>query len=143
MATWHIHPPLAVLYAGLIVYSGRGTPSKRRRHRENMRKLMVLAAMLAMVLVSAAPALAQGDVGDVNLGDDQFNVGDETVYSAGSQNIIGSFDVTATQSATSVAVAAGGDNAVANATIDQSQDISVTQTNRSFNNVWVPWWWWF
>jgi hypothetical protein len=108
-----------------------------------MRKLMVLAAMLAMVLVSAAPALAQGDVGDVNLGDDQFNVGDETVYSAGSQNIIGSFDVTATQSATSVAVAAGGDNAVANATIDQSQDISVTQTNRSFNNVWVPWWWWF
>jgi hypothetical protein len=106
-----------------------------------MRKLMVLAAMLAMVLVAAAPALAQGDVGDVNAGDDQFNVGDETVFSAGSQNIIGTFDVTASQSATSVAVAAGGDNAVAHATIDQSQDISVTQTNRSFNNVWFPWWW--
>jgi hypothetical protein len=94
-----------------------------------------------MMLVAAAPAFALGDVGDVNQGDDQFNVGDETVFSAGSQNIIGTFDATASQSATSVAVAAGGDNAVANATIDQSQDISVTQTNRSFNNVWVPWWW--
>jgi hypothetical protein len=108
-----------------------------------MRKLMVLAAMLAMVLVAAAPAFALGDVGDVNAGDDQFNVGDETVFSAGSQNIIGSVDVTATQNATAVSVATGGDNAVASAEIDQSQDISVTQTNRSFNNVWVPWWWWF
>ena len=106
-----------------------------------MRKLMVLVAVLAMMLVAAAPALAQGDVGDVNLGDDQFNVGDETVYSAGSQNIIGTFDVTASQSATATATATGGDNAVAVAEIDQSQDISVTQTNRSFNNVWVPWWW--
>jgi hypothetical protein len=106
-----------------------------------MRKLMVLAAMLAMVLVAAAPAFALGDVGDVNAGDDQFNVGDETVFSAGSQNIIGSVDVTATQNATAVSVATGGDNAVASAEIDQSQDISVTQTNRSFNNVWVPWWW--
>src|SRR5918998_1346402 len=34
---------------------------------------MLLAAMLAMVLAAAAPALAQGDVGDVNQGDDQFN----------------------------------------------------------------------
>jgi hypothetical protein len=106
-----------------------------------MRKVMVLAAMLAMMLAAAAPAFAQGDVGDVNAGDDQFNVGDETVFSAGSQNIIGSFDATASQSATTVSVATGGDNAVAVATIDQSQDISVTQTNRSFNNVWVPWWW--
>jgi hypothetical protein len=106
-----------------------------------MRKLMVVAAMLAMMLATAAPALAQGDVGDINRGDDQFNVGDETVFSAGSQNIIGSVDVTATQNATATATATGGDNAVASAEIDQSQDISVTQTNRSFNNVWVPWWW--
>ncbi len=106
-----------------------------------MRKLMVLAAMLAMVLAAAAPALAQGDTGDVNLGDDQFNVGDETVFSAGSQNIIGTFDASASQSATATASATGGDDAVAVATVDQSQEVSVTQTNRSFNNVWFPWWW--
>ncbi len=106
-----------------------------------MRKLMVVAAMLAMMLATADPALAQGHIGDINRGDDQFNVGDETVYSAGSQNIIGTFDVTATQNATATATATGGDNAVAAAEIDQSQDISVTQTNRSFNGVWFPWWW--
>src|ERR671915_2254627 len=44
--------------------------------------------MLAMVLAAVAPAFGQGDV---NQGDDQFNVGDETVYSAVCQNIIGSF----------------------------------------------------
>jgi hypothetical protein len=106
-----------------------------------MRKLMVLAGVLAMMLASAAPALAQGDTGDVNLGDDQFNVGDETVYSAVSQNIIGTFDATASQSATAVSVAAGGDDAVAVATIDQSQEVSVTQTNRTLNGAWFPWWW--
>jgi hypothetical protein len=105
-----------------------------------MRKLIVLAAMLAMMLATAAPALAHGDIGDVNRGDDQFNVGDETVFGAGSQNILGTFDATATQSATATASATGGDNAVAVAEIDQSQDISVTQTNRSFNNVWFHWW---
>jgi hypothetical protein len=68
-------------------------------------------------------------------------VGEETVFSAGSQNIIGNFEATASQSATTVSVAAGGYDALAFATIDQSQDISVTQTNRSFNNVWFPWWW--
>ena len=108
-----------------------------------MRKMMVLAAVLAMMLVAAAPALAQGDTGDVNLGDDQFNVGDETVFSAGSQNIVGTFDASASQSATATASATGGDDAVAVAEIDQSQNISVEQTNRSFNNVWFPWWWWF
>ncbi len=107
-----------------------------------MRKVMLLAAMLAMVLAAAAPGLAQGDICDVNEGDDQFNVGDETVFSAGSQNILGTFDATATQSATATASATGGDNAVAVAEIDQSQDISVTQTNRSFNNVWFHWWLW-
>ncbi len=108
-----------------------------------MRKVMLLAAMLAMVLAAAAPALGQGDIGDVNEGDDQFNVGDETVFSAGSQNIVGTFDATASQRATAVADANAGDDAVAVAEIDQWQEVSVTQTNRSFNNVWFPWWWWF
>jgi Tfp pilus assembly protein FimT len=110
-----------------------------------MRKLMVLAAVLAMMLVSAAPAFAQqigGDQGPV-AGDDAVQAGDNVQYAAVSQNIIGTVDVTADQSATATASATGGDNAAATAEIDQSQDISVTQTNRSMNNVWGAWWWWF
>jgi len=76
-----------------------------------------------------------------NGGDDQSSGGDETAFSPGPQNILGTCDATATQSATATASATGGDNAVAVAEIDQSQDISVTQTNRSFNNVWFHWWW--
>ncbi len=106
-----------------------------------MRKLMVLAAMLAMMLVSAAPAFAfqiGGDQGPV-AGDDAVQAGDNVQYAAVSQNIIGTVDVTANQSATAFAFAEGGDNAAATAQIDQSQDISVTQTNRSLNGAW----WWF
>jgi hypothetical protein len=108
-----------------------------------MRKLMVLAAMLALMLVAAAPAFAQqigedqGPVGD----DDAVQAGDNIRYAAVSQNIIGSFDVTADQSATATASATGGDNAAATAEVDQSQNISVAQTNRSLNGVW--WWGWF
>jgi hypothetical protein len=99
-----------------------------------------LAAMLAMVLAAAAPALAQqigGDQGPV-AGDDAVQAGDNVQYSAVCQNIIGSFDVTADQSATATASASGGANAAATAEIDQSQNISGTQTNRSLNGVW--WW---
>jgi hypothetical protein len=109
-----------------------------------MRKVMVLGAMLAMMLVSAAPAFAQqigGDQGPA-AGDDAVQAGNNVQYAAGSQNIIGTVDVTANQDATATATATGGDNAASTAEIDQSQDISVTQTNRSFNGVW--WWgWWF
>jgi LPXTG-motif cell wall-anchored protein len=98
-----------------------------------LRKVMLLAAMLAMVLAAAAPALAQGDVGDVNEGDDQFNVGDETVYTAVCQNIIGSFQASAGQGATAVAFAEGGDNAAAAAEIAQAQDVSVAQVNECLN----------
>ena len=107
-----------------------------------MRKLMVLAAVLAMMLVSAAPAFAQqigGDQGPV-AGDDAVQAGDNVQYAAVSQNIIGTVDVTANQDATAFSLAVGGDNAAATAEINQSQDISVTQTNRTLNNVW---WWWF
>ena len=98
-----------------------------------MRKVMLLAAMLAMVLAAAAPALAQGDIGDVNEGDDQFNVGDETVYSAVCQNLLGSFDAAAGQYATAVASATAGDNAVAAAEIAQEQNVSVEQVNECLN----------
>src|SRR3712207_2700162 len=94
---------------------------------------MLLAAMLAMVLAAAAPALAQGDVGDVNQGDDQFNVGDETVYTAVCQNIIGSFQASAGQDAAAVAGASAGDNAAAAAEIAQAQDVSVEQVNECLN----------
>jgi LPXTG-motif cell wall-anchored protein len=94
---------------------------------------MLLAAMLAMVLAAAAPALGQGDIGDVNEGDDQFNVGDETVYSAVCQNILGSFDVTANQNATADASATAGDNAAAAAEIAQEQNVSVAQVNECLN----------
>jgi hypothetical protein len=94
---------------------------------------MLLAAMLAMVLAAAAPALAQGDVGDVNQGDDQFNVGDETVYTAVCQNIIGSFQASAGQGAAAVAGASAGDNAAAVAEIAQAQDVSVAQANECLN----------
>ena len=98
-----------------------------------MRKVMLVAAMLAMVLAAAAPALAQGDVGDVNEGDDQFNVGDETVYTAVCQNIIGSFQASAGQDAAAVADATAGDNAAAVAEIAQAQDVSVSQANECLN----------
>src|SRR5918997_4753846 len=94
---------------------------------------MLVAAMLAMVLAAAAPALAQGDVGDVNQGDDQFNVGDETVYSAVCQNIIGAFQASAGQDAAAVADATAGDNAAAVAEIAQAQDVSVSQANECLN----------
>ena len=98
---------------------------------------MLLAAMLAMVLAAAAPALAQGDVGDVNQGDDQFNVGDETVYTAVCQNIIGSFQASAGQGAAAVAGASAGDNAAAVAEIAQAQDVSVAQANECLNAWWA------
>src|ERR687894_1146321 len=94
---------------------------------------MLVAAMLAMVLAAAAPALAQGDVGDVNQGDDQFNVGDETVYTAVCQNIIGSFQASAGQGAAAVAGATAGDNAVAAAEIAQEQNVSVSQVTECLN----------
>src|SRR5918992_352392 len=99
---------------------------------------MLLAAMLAMVLAVAAPALAQGDIGDVNLGDDQFNVGDETVYSAVCQNILGSFNATVAQYATADATAVGGDNAAAAAEIAQEQNVSVSQVNECLNAFAAP-----
>src|ERR687895_749337 len=94
---------------------------------------MLVAAMLAMVLAAAAPALAQGDVGDVNQGDDQFNVGDETVYSAVCQNIVGWFQASAVQNADANADATGGDNAAAAAEIAQEQNVSVSQVNECLN----------
>jgi hypothetical protein len=103
----------------------------KRGGRENMmRKLMVLVAALVMMMVSAAPALAQSvETGDV-AGGDQINMGNETVFNAVSQNIVGSFEASTTQFGGHTSVAAtAGDDAVAVAEIDQSQNVSLVQVN--------------
>ena len=99
-----------------------------------MRKIMLLAAMVAMVLAAAAPALAQSvDTGDA-AGDDQVNQGDETVYNAVCQNIIGSFEATTGQYGGDVDIdAVGGDDAAVVAEIAQEQNVSVEQVNDCLN----------
>src|SRR3712207_2877634 len=93
-----------------------------------LKKVMLLAAMLAMVLAAAVPALAQigGGQGPV-AGDDAVQAGDNVQFSAVCQNIIGSFDADAFQYADSDADAAAGENAAAVSEVAQSQNVSVSQ----------------
>ena len=88
-----------------------------------MRKVMLLAAMLAMVLAAAAPVFAQNTdvVGDENV---VANEGDDTQYNAVCQNIIGSIgDITQNQSGNADAVAANNSAAIA----EVAQEQGVTQ----------------
>ena len=97
-----------------------------------MRKVMLLAAMLAMVLAAAAPVFAQETdvVGDENV---VTNEGDDTQYNAVCQNIIGSIgDISQTQYGNSNAVATDDSNAVAE--VAQEQDVSIAQVNRCLND---------
>jgi hypothetical protein len=100
-----------------------------------MRKLLVLAAMLAMMLAAATPAFAQSvDTGDV-AGGDQVNVGNETVHSAVSHNVISTFSASVVQGTTTVdASAVAGGDAVVVAGIDQSQNVSLVQSNVVVND---------
>jgi hypothetical protein len=100
-----------------------------------LKKVMLLAAMLAMVLAAAAPALAQqigGDQGPV-AGDDAVQAGDNVQYSAVCQNIIGSFDSEQGQFGASDADASAGDNAAAVSEVAQEQGVSVSQVNECLN----------
>jgi LPXTG-motif cell wall-anchored protein len=84
-----------------------------------MKKVMLLAAMLAMVLAAAAPAFAQTVA---------INEGDVTQYNAVCQNILGSMgDITNIQdgAANGVAVA---DSAAA-AEVAQEQGVTIEQVN--------------
>ena len=91
-----------------------------------MRKLMVLAAMQAMILTAASPAFAQ---------DITITQGDTVEFNAGAQNIIGSVgDITQTQTGTATAVAV--DDSEAAAVVFQTQDFSIAQSN-VFGNGWV------
>jgi hypothetical protein len=90
-----------------------------------MKKLMVLVAMLAMMLAMAAPAFAQTIA---------IDEGDDVEYNAGAQNIIGSVgDISNTQTGTAVAVAA--DDSAAAASVTQSQDVTISQSNEFGNGL--------
>jgi cytoskeletal protein RodZ len=89
-----------------------------------MRKIMLLAAMLAMVLAAAAPALAQTVA---------IDEGDDVEYNAVCQNIIGAFgDITQTQDGDADAVAV--DESAAAAEVAQEQGVSIAQVNECLNN---------
>jgi hypothetical protein len=102
---------------------------------KELRKIMLLAAMVAMVLAAAAPALAQSvDTGDT-AGDDQVNQGDTAVFNAVCQNILGSFEATTGQYGGDVDIdAVGGDDAAVIAEVAQEQNVSVEQVNECLNN---------
>ena len=100
-----------------------------------MTKVMLMAAMLAMVLAAAAPALGQqigGDQGPVG-GEDAVQAGDNVQYAAVCQNIIGAFEASAGEGATAGAFAAGGENAAVLSEVAQSQNVSVSQVNKCLN----------
>lgn len=83
-----------------------------------MKKIIILAAMLAMMLVAAAPAFAEATGGDFTL----------TSVDA-SQSV----DVSVTQTQTGDALATSGDLAsAADASVSNSADISVEQINGGF-----------
>src|SRR3712207_1023731 len=112
--------------------SQEGIPRVRR---QGMRKVMLLAAMLAMVLAAAAPALAQigGGQGPV-AGDDAVQAGDNVQYSAVCQNIIAAFDQYAGAVGVSDADAfSNSENAAAVSEVAQSQGVSVSQVNECLN----------
>ena len=104
------------------------------KEEESVKKLMVLAAMLAMMLAIASPAFAQ----DVTV-----TTGNNTEYNALCQNLIGSVG---NVSATQTGVAAAGNESTLNdsaavATVSQSQNVFLVQSNACLNNLF--WWWWF
>src|SRR5215218_10213097 len=89
-----------------------------------MKKVMLLAAMLAMVLAAAAPALAQAVA---------IDEGDDVEYNAVCQNIIGGFgDITQAQYGDADAVAV--DDSAAAAEVAQEQGVSTSQVNECLNN---------
>jgi hypothetical protein len=100
-----------------------------------MRKVMLLAAMLAMVVAAAAPALAQqigGDQGPVG-GDDAVQAGDNVQYAAVCQNIIGALEAQTGQDAASFSAAFADENAAAVSEVAQDQNVSVSQVNECLN----------
>jgi hypothetical protein len=105
-----------------------------------LKKLTLLVAMLAMILVAAAPAMAQDDdvidddsITRIQVGDN-ITVGD--VNTQFSQNSVGDINVSATQvSGDNTAVGDGNVQVIA-----QDQDVSVSVWQSSFqflNTGWI------
>ena len=90
-----------------------------------MKKLMLLAAMLAIVLVAAAPALAQATAVQYDNGDE-----DNSVSTAICTNIIEEIDASQVQYGNANAASVEGDAA---AGIAQKLGVTITQVNNCFN----------
>ena len=121
-----------------------------------MRKVVMLVAMLAMVLVAAAPAFAQSFV---NQEADQFGVVDDSVcsqvtnvgvqqFNAGNQNANANADATAGDFGSATAFATAHADAV---NVANAADVSAATGNVCLNNFGGGWWggfvewlwWWF
>ena len=96
-----------------------------------MRKVMLLAAMLALMLVATAPAFAQAIGGDVDL---QFTDCSQTQAAAAAQGQYG--DATAGNLGSAAAI----DQSL---TIDQSQVNACDGGVAAGGDIWGWWdWWW-
>ena len=92
---------------------------------------MLLVAMMAMMLAMAAPAFADTVA---------IDEGDDIEFNAGAQNIVGSVgDIN--QAQYGEAEAEAEDDSSAAASVDQSQGVSILQSN-VFGNFFF-WDWWF
>ncbi|MDP9408902.1 MAG: hypothetical protein M3Q49_21335 [Actinomycetota bacterium] len=113
-----------------------------------MKKLMVLATVLAMMLAAAAPAFAQNVTA--------INEGDDVEYNAVGQNLIGSVgDITTggnfanANAGANVDISAGPNSSVAihnSATggeITQDSGVTIMQSNEVGNVFFGHWWFWF
>jgi hypothetical protein len=105
-----------------------------------MKKLTVLVAMLAMMLATAAPALAQTAVNDSVARDNSTT----TTYDAVAQNVVGDIE-TGDAIQRGDASADAEDDSVARASVDAELDTSVSLSNEVGDwEGWDDWsWWWF
>ena len=112
--------------------------NRREYGGARMRRVMLLAAMLAMVLAAAAPAFAQNVTA--------INEGDDVEYNAVCQNILGSVgdiatggNVASAGANADASVAAGGDSSVAVGNeavageIAQDSGATIEQVNQCLN----------
>ncbi len=96
-----------------------------------MKKLMLMVAMLAMMLAMAAPAFAQTVA---------IDEGNDVEFNAGAQNIIGEVgDIN--QSQYGEAEAEAEDDSAAAASVDQSQGVTISQSNVFGNGFFFPFFW--
>jgi hypothetical protein len=93
-----------------------------------LKKIILLATMLAMMMVAAAPAMAH----EVQVGD---NITTGDINTQFSQNVVGDISVSAAQSNTGDATAV--DDSVAVIAQEQNVSVSVTQSSFQFLNTGV------